>query len=65
MGLLLDIHVHVHVHVHGFESHLRKLIFLGKVTALVWCVALPCCLFDLACFFLSSIIKTCTVYMYM
>ena len=37
--------------------------FLGKVTALGVCyVALPCCLFDLACFFLpsfSSLIKTC------
>ena len=33
----------------------------------VCCVALPCCLFDLACFFLpsfSSLIKTC-IYMYM
>ena len=29
--------------------------FLGKVTALwMCCVALPCCLFDLACFFLPS-----------
>ena len=35
--------------------------FLGKVTTL-GCVALPCCLLDLACFFLSSfssLIKTC------
>ena len=47
----------------GFESHLRQLIFLRKSDGLV---ALPCCLFDLACFFLpsfSSLIKiftTCT-----
>ena len=38
--------------------------FFGKVTGLgVCCVALPCCLFDLAYFFLpsfSSLIKTCT-----
>ena len=27
----------------------------------VCCVALPCCLFDLACFFLPSLIKTCII----
>ena len=47
----------------GFEFHLRQLIFL-KETRLPWvcCVALSCCLFDLACFFLpsfSSLIKIC------
>ena len=46
----------------GFESHLRQLIFLWK-SDLPWVcrVALPCCLFDLACYFLpsfSSLIKT-------
>ena len=43
----------------GFESHLRQLIFLGKVTALQLgvsvLIASPCCLFDLACFFLKFI----------
>ena len=50
------IHMHMHMHVRGFESHLRQLIFLGKVTALgvLCCFALFVCLFDLACFFLSS-----------
>ena len=46
-------------------SHPRPLIFLRKSDCL-WCAvlhALPCCLFDLACFILpsfSSLIKTCT-----
>ena len=47
----------VHIHV-----YLRQLIFLRR-SDWVCCVALPCCLFDLACFFLpsfSSLIKTCT-----
>ena len=38
-------------------------MYVGKSDCLwVCCVALPCCLFDLACFFLpsfSSVIKTC------
>ena len=54
----------INVHVR-FESHRRQLIFLRKVDCLgvLCCFALlPCCLFDLACFFLpsfSSLIKTC------
>ena len=39
-GLPRAVYTYIHVH--------------GKVTALVCCVALPCCLFDLACFFLPS-----------
>ena len=47
-------------------SHFRK---TSQATAWVCCVALPCCLFDLACFFLpsfSSLIKTftCVLYIY-
>ena len=40
----------------GFESHLRQLIFLGKVTALgvLCCFALFVCLTLLASFFLPS-----------
>ena len=54
----------VHIAVHGFESHPRQLIFLRKSDCL-GCAVLLClvCLFDLACFFLSSfssLIKTCT-----
>ena len=52
--------IHVHVHVwsiecRGFESHLRQLIFSRKSDYL-GCAVLLClvCLFDLACFFLSS-----------
>ena len=39
----------------GFESHLRQLIFSRKSDCL-GCAVLLClvCLFDLACFFLSS-----------
>ena len=38
----------------GFESHLRRIFFLGKVS--LGCAVLLClvCLFALACFFLSS-----------
>ena len=54
----------------GFESHLRQLIFSRKSDCL-GCAVLLClvCLFDLACFFLSSFsslishLKTC-MYMY-
>ena len=42
---------HLHVECRGFESHPRQLIFFRKSDC---CVALPCCLFDLACFFLPS-----------
>ena len=47
-----------------------KLCLWGLVHVLPWvcCVALPCCLFDLACFLLSSfssLIKTCTYSMYL
>ena len=60
---------YIHVHVcHGFEFHLRQLIFLRKSDCLE-CAVLLClvCLFDLACFFLSSfssLIKNmyCTLY---
>ena len=55
-------HLHLHVctyhllymYIHGFESHLRQLIFLRKSNCLGCAVLLnlPCCLFDLACFFL-------------
>ena len=40
---------------HGFESHLRQLIFSRKSDCL-GCAVLLClvCLFDLACFILSS-----------
>ena len=60
---------HIHVHVsyerargyicsiecRGFESHLRQLVFSRKSDCL-GCAVLLClvCLFDLACFFLSS-----------
>ena len=55
--LKLVCYAHVHVHVHGFESHLRQLIFSRKSDCL-GCAVLLClvCLFDLACFFLSSLI---------
>ena len=48
-------YIPVYVHVAGFESHLRQLIFSRKKDCL-GCAALLClvCLFDLACFFLSS-----------
>ena len=61
----LELHKMIHntaythnVHVHGcrgFESHLRQLIFSRKSDCL-GCAVLLClvCLFDLACFFLSS-----------
>ena len=47
-----------------------KLCLGGLVHLLPWvyCVALPCCLFDLACFFLpsfTSLIKTCTYSIYL
>ena len=42
----------------GFESYPRQLIFLRK-SAVLLCLV---CLFDLACFFLSSLIKN--MYMY-
>ena len=44
------------------ESHPRQLIFLRKSDCL-GCAVLLClvCLFDLACFFLPSLIKTCTL----
>ena len=54
----------------GFESHPRQLIFhLGKSDCL-GCAVLLClvCLFDLACFFLSSfssLIKNMYMYMYL
>ena len=46
----VDIHVHVDVHV-----HVRQLIFSRKSDCL-GCAVLLClvCLFDFACFFLSS-----------
>ena len=47
--------MHIHVHVYGFESHLRQLIFSRKSDCLGCAVLLfLVCLFDLACFFLSS-----------
>ena len=57
-----DVHVHVYTYMcieclecRGFESHLRQLIFSRKSDCL-GCAVLLClvCLFDLACFFLSS-----------
>ena len=52
---------HIHIHVHesiecrGLESHLRQLIFSRKSDC-IGCAVLLClvCLFDLACYFLSS-----------
>ena len=43
------------IECHGFESHPRQLIFSRKSDCL-GCAVLLClfCLFDLACFFLSS-----------
>ena len=49
-------YVHVwSIECRGFESHLRQLIFSRKSDCL-GCAVLLClvCLFDLACFFLSS-----------
>ena len=51
LSFKIDVILHVHCTC-GFKSHLRH---FGKVC----CVALPCCLFDLACFFLPSISLTC------
>ena len=61
------------VHVHCTLKHTTRSssFFLGKVTDYLGCavlhmLCLNCCLFDLACFFLSSfssLIKTCTLYM--
>ena len=68
-GVYLSSRIHVHVvecsvWCRGFESHPRQLIFLRK-SHYLGCAVLLCfvCLFDLACFFLSSfssLIKTCT-----
>ena len=46
----------VHQVCYEFESHLRQLIFFGKMTTMgvLCCFALNYCLFDLACFFLPS-----------
>ena len=54
----LDIYVYTYmwsIECRGFESHLRQLIFSRK-SACLGCAVLLClvCLFDLACFFLSS-----------
>ena len=56
-------YMYIHVECLGFESHPRQLIFLRKSDCL-GCAVLLClvCLFNLACFFLSSflsLIKTC------
>ena len=56
------IHVHVHVYIYidvfnGCEFYIYLYMYC------VCCVALPCCLFDFACFVypsFSSLIKTCT-----
>ena len=47
-------YIHVHVECRGFGSHPRQLIFLWKSDCLGCVVALLCCLYDLACFFLPS-----------
>ena len=57
-----DIDVHVHVHVHLYIRSFNKIMVHDSISyfpfekCLPWvcCVALPCCLFDLACFFLPS-----------
>ena len=61
MTFLMTSHIIVHVqnihlHVHGFESHPRHAAHFTYEKWLPWvcCVALPCSLFDLACFFLPS-----------
>ena len=50
-------YIYMYMECHGFESHPRQLIFLRKSDCL-GCAVLLClvCLFDLACFFLSSLI---------
>ena len=56
-----------------FLSDFLKLVYYAHIFPCtvhvhVCCVALPCCLFDHACFFLrsfSSLIKTCKCTMYM
>ena len=53
------IYMYMYIHVIHF--------FFGKVTALgvLFCFALICCLFDLACFFLpSSLLNIYVLYMY-
>ena len=59
-------HVHfVYMYTCTFESHLRQLIFSRKSDCL-GCAVLLClvCLFDLACFFLSSFSSLKNMYMY-
>ena len=66
-------HIHVHVlmrDVEGRKKEASKAMHTNnKAKLYMWvcCVALLCCLFDLACFFLPSFSKTCTytcIYMY-
>ena len=48
-------HTHVHIHVHGVHCTCEAAhFFFGKVTASGVLCCFPCCLFDLACFFLPS-----------
>ena len=66
-------HIHVHVLMRDAEGRKKEaskaMHTNNKAKLYMWvcCVALLCCLFDLACFFLPSFSKTCTytcIYMY-